>query len=50
MTTYRPSSICGSKGAEVLHYQEFYLPEGHPLAGGYDVGLKNELVLLRPSA
>jgi 2-polyprenyl-3-methyl-5-hydroxy-6-metoxy-1,4-benzoquinol methylase len=33
----RPCPICAGKEAETLHRQEFYLPEGHPLQGGYDV-------------
>lgn len=40
MTTqspHRTCPICGGEDAEVLHRQEFYLPEGHPLAAGYAV-------------
>lgn len=33
----RNCAVCGGAEAEVLHRQEFYLPEGHPLAAGYDV-------------
>jgi 2-polyprenyl-3-methyl-5-hydroxy-6-metoxy-1,4-benzoquinol methylase len=33
----RPCAICGSAVADRLHNQEFYLPEGHPLASGYDI-------------
>lgn len=33
----RPCPICGSTTGEVLHTQRFVLPEGHPLAAGYDV-------------
>jgi len=29
--------VCGGGKAETLHRQEFYLPEGHPLAEGYNV-------------
>src|ERR1700722_1388777 len=34
---HRPCPICGAVEVEVLHNQEFYLPDGHPLAAGYDV-------------
>jgi SAM-dependent methyltransferase len=33
----RSCPLCGLKDAERLHTQPFVLPEGHPLAGGYDV-------------
>ncbi|HTB10811.1 MAG TPA: class I SAM-dependent methyltransferase [Bryobacteraceae bacterium] len=33
----RNCAVCGGTEREVLHSQEFYLPEGHPLASGYDV-------------
>jgi len=33
----RVCPICGSTIGEVLHTQKFVLPEGHPLAEGYDV-------------
>ena len=34
---HRPCAVCGGQKAEVLHRQEFYLPEGHPLSEGYTV-------------
>ncbi len=34
---HRACPICGGPRGEVLHRQEFYLPAGHPLAGGYAV-------------
>src|SRR5665213_2520203 len=34
---HRPCAVCGGMEAEALHTQEFYLPDGHPLAAGYDV-------------
>ena len=33
----RGCPICDSVEAEILHTQRFVLPEGHPLADGYDV-------------
>lgn len=33
----RNCAVCGGTEAEILHNQEFYLPEGHPLAAGYNV-------------
>jgi SAM-dependent methyltransferase len=33
----RACPICGGPLGEVLHRQEFYLPAGHPLEGGYEV-------------
>ena len=33
----RGCPICGSRAYECLHSQRFILPEGHPLAHGYDV-------------
>jgi len=33
----RPCPICDGLIGEVLHTQKFVLPEGHPLAAGYDV-------------
>lgn len=33
----RNCAVCGESKAEILHNQEFYLPEGHPLAAGYEV-------------
>jgi SAM-dependent methyltransferase len=33
----RRCPICSAAQAEVLHRQQFVLPEGHPLAAGYDV-------------
>jgi len=33
----RNCAVCGGAEAEALHNQEFYLPDGHPLAAGYDV-------------
>jgi SAM-dependent methyltransferase len=35
--THRACAVCGGEKSEVLHRQEFYLPEGHPLAAGYAV-------------
>lgn len=37
VNSHRPCAICGAVEAEPLHHQEFYLPEGHPLAAGYNV-------------
>lgn len=43
MTTFqiknaaRPCPICGHGYGEIIHTQRFVLPEGHPLAAGYDV-------------
>lgn len=34
---HRVCPICGGARGEVLHRQEFYLPAGHPLEGGYEV-------------
>jgi uncharacterized Zn finger protein len=34
---HRACPICGGPRGEVLHRQEFYLPAGHPLEGGYEV-------------
>jgi len=36
-TVFRPCPICNSQQGQVLHHQKFVLPEGHPLAEGYDV-------------
>lgn len=33
----RPCPICQGENGEVLHKQNFVLPEGHPLANGYDI-------------
>ena len=33
----RNCAVCGGTEREILHTQEFYLPEGHPLGAGYDV-------------
>lgn len=33
----RGCPVCSAAACEVLHYQRFILPEGHPLAAGYDV-------------
>lgn len=33
----RGCAICDGRACEVLHSQRFILPEGHPLAQGYDV-------------
>jgi 2-polyprenyl-3-methyl-5-hydroxy-6-metoxy-1,4-benzoquinol methylase len=35
--TLRHCPICGEESGEVLHTQNFVLPDGHPLAEGYDV-------------
>jgi SAM-dependent methyltransferase len=35
--TLRPCPGCCARSGEVLHRQDFYLIEGHPLAKGYDV-------------
>jgi SAM-dependent methyltransferase len=35
--SHRRCAVCGGQKAEGLHRQEFYLPEGHPLAAGYAV-------------
>lgn len=32
-----PCPVCDNTRNEVLHTQRFVLPEGHPLAAGYDV-------------
>lgn len=37
MNAKRACPICESKHVDVLHSQKFELPEGHPLAAGYDV-------------
>lgn len=34
---HRACPIYGGPRGEVLHRQEFYLPAGHPLEGGYEV-------------
>jgi SAM-dependent methyltransferase len=36
-TSLRGCPICEALDCEVLHTQQFVLPEGHPLAEGYDV-------------
>ena len=36
-TSLRSCPICGGKQCDVLHTQKFVLPEGHPLADGYQV-------------
>lgn len=36
-TSARGCPVCAATGCEVLHTQRFVLPEGHPLASGYDV-------------
>jgi SAM-dependent methyltransferase len=33
----RPCPICSESYVEILHTQDFVLPEGHPLSKGYDV-------------
>ena len=33
----RKCPICGEEDVEILHKQDFVLPEGHPLSKGYDV-------------
>jgi SAM-dependent methyltransferase len=33
----RACPVCDAVAVSVLHHQTFVLPEGHPLAGGYDV-------------
>ena len=33
----RNCAVCDGTEREILHSQEFYLPDGHPLAAGYDV-------------
>jgi len=33
----RNCAVCSGTEREILHTQEFYLPEGHPLGAGYDV-------------
>jgi 2-polyprenyl-3-methyl-5-hydroxy-6-metoxy-1,4-benzoquinol methylase len=33
----RKCPICGEENVEILHTQNFVLPEGHPLSDGYDV-------------
>jgi len=33
----RNCAVCSGAEVEVLHTQEFYLPEGHPLSAGYNV-------------
>jgi len=33
----RSCPICENRHVEVLHYQHFILPQGHPLIAGYDV-------------
>jgi 2-polyprenyl-3-methyl-5-hydroxy-6-metoxy-1,4-benzoquinol methylase len=35
--TLRHCPICGEEKGEILHTQNFVLPDGHPLAEGYDV-------------
>lgn len=35
--TLRHCPICGEESGEILHTQNFVLPDGHPLAEGYDV-------------
>lgn len=37
MIAKRACPICGAGQVDVLHSQKFELPEGHPLAAGYDV-------------
>lgn len=37
MNAKRACPICGAKQVDVIHSQKFELPEGHPLAAGYDV-------------
>ena len=39
---HRPCAVCAGTEREVLHTQDFYLPEGHPLATGYDVVVCDE--------
>jgi SAM-dependent methyltransferase len=39
MTSARPCPVCSGTAVESLHTQRFVLPEGHPLAVGYDVVL-----------
>jgi 2-polyprenyl-3-methyl-5-hydroxy-6-metoxy-1,4-benzoquinol methylase len=36
-TAFRKCSICDHDRVEVLHFQRFFLPAGHPLSDGYDV-------------
>ncbi len=36
-TSLRGCPVCGGAACEVLHSQKFVLPEGHPLAAGYEV-------------
>jgi SAM-dependent methyltransferase len=33
----RPCPVCGALAGEPLHHRAFVLPDGHPLAAGYDV-------------
>jgi SAM-dependent methyltransferase len=33
----RPCPVCGARAGEPLHHRAFVLPDGHPLAGGYNV-------------
>jgi len=37
MIAKRACPICGGKQVDIIHSQKFELPEGHPLAAGYDV-------------
>jgi len=33
----RNCPICQEENGEILHTQNFVLPEGHPLSNGYDI-------------
>jgi 2-polyprenyl-3-methyl-5-hydroxy-6-metoxy-1,4-benzoquinol methylase len=38
----RGCPICGGRQCDILHTQKFILPEGHPLADGYEVVVCNQ--------